>query len=123
MAETNSVFVKTSRYVAGGSTEVNAKAIEWWERDVVQRFDDDEAYVVDQKFEGRLDLITTLFLGEPRYWWVVAMYNNILDPHEEVVAGAVIHIPPLEKVRALFNRSTGGIPSKREVPTSILPIV
>ena len=123
MAETNSTLVRNSRYVSGGTTEVNAKALEWWERNVFTTFDDDQAYVVEKKFEGRLDLITAVFLGEPRYWWVVAMYNNILDPHAELFEGAIIYIPALDKVKSLLTGKLGGVASQREVPLSILPIV
>lgn len=123
MAEKNSTLVRNSRYVSGGTTEVNSRAIEWWERNVFTAFDDDQAYVVEKKFEGRLDLITAVFLGEPRYWWVVAMYNNILDPNAELTEGAIIYIPSLEKVKSLLTGKLGGIASLREVPISILPIV
>lgn len=123
MAELNSTFVRNSRYVSGGTTEVNIKALEWWERNIFTTFNDDKVYVVEKKFEGRLDLITAVFLGEPRYWWVVAMYNNILDPNAELFEGAIIYIPALDKVKSLLIGKLGGIASKREVPLSILPIV
>lgn len=123
MAEKNSTLVRISRYVSGGTTEVNAKALEWWERNVYTAYEDDQPYVVEKKFEGRLDLITALFLGEPRYWWVIAMYNNILDPNAEIFEGAILYIPSVEKTRALLNGKLGGIASLREVPLSILPIV
>lgn len=123
MAQKNSVLIKSSRYVSGGTTEVNANALEWWERVDIPTYLDDQAYVVEKKFAGRLDLITALYLGEPRYWWVVAMYNNILDPNAECTEGSIIYIPPLERVKALLNGKTGGVASLRQVPISILPIV
>lgn len=123
MAEKNSTLVRSSRYVSGGTTEVNANAIEWWERDVISTFDDDTVYVVEKRFVGRLDLITATFLGEPRYWWVVAMYNNLLDPVDELTEGSVIYIPALEKVKSILTGKIGGVASKRQVPLSILPIV
>lgn len=123
MAEKNSVLVKSSRYVSGGTTEVNTNALEWWERNTISLFKDDQTYVIEKKFEGRLDQITALFLGEPRYWWVVAMYNNILDPNAECVEGAILYIPTIDRVKAILNGKTGGIVSLREVPISILPIV
>jgi len=123
MTETNSTLIRNSRYVSGGTTEVNSKALEWWERTILPRFSGDEIYVVEKKFEGRLDLITAVFLGEPRYWWVVAMYNNILDPNAEILEGVIIYIPSLENVRSLLIGRLGGIASLRQVPLSILPIV
>lgn len=123
MAETNSTLVRASRYVSGGSTEVNLKALEWWERTVFPINNDDVSYVVEKRFEGRLDLITALYLKEPRYWWVIAQYNNILDPNAEITEGVILYIPTLERVKAMMSGKIGGVPSTREVPLSILPIV
>ena len=123
MAEKNSTLVRTSRYVSGGTTEVNTRALEWWERTTFPINDDDRTYVVEKRFEGRLDLITALYLGEPRYWWVVAQYNNVLDPHAEIFEGSILYIPTLERVKSILSGKLGGVSSTREVPTSILPIV
>lgn len=123
MAQTNSTLVRSSRYASGGTTEVNSKAIEWWERKVFPVNDDDSTYVVERKFEGRLDLITAVFLKEPRYWWVVAQYNNILDPNAEIIEGVILYIPTLDRIKTILSGQLGGIASTREVPISILPIV
>lgn len=124
MAEKNSVLVRGSRYVSGGTTEVNTNALEWWERTILSSNSDDTRYVVEQKFEGRLDWIAAMFYNnESRYWWVIAQQNNILDPYSEVVTGTILYIPTLERVQAMLSGRTGGIDSKREVKTSILPIV
>lgn len=123
MAETNSTLVRTSRYVSGGETEVNSRALEWWERIQFRTAPDDTTYVVEKKFEGRLDLITAMYLGEPRYWWIVAQYNNILDPHAEISEGRVLYIPSLDRVKLLLSGRTGGVDSTREVPLAILPVV
>ncbi len=123
MSELNSVLNKNSRYVSGGRTEVNPTALEWWERIPLPVNNDDTVYVVEKRFEGRLDQIAAVYLGEPRYWWVIAQYNNILDPYSEISEGAILYIPKIEKVKALMSGKTGGYPSEREVPLSILPIV
>jgi hypothetical protein len=123
MAEKNSVFVRTSRYVSGGETEVNQTALEWWEREILSSAPDDTAYVIERRFEGRLDQIAALFLNDPHLWWVIAQYNNVLDAHAEIIENAVIYIPSTERVNAILNGKTGGVRSTREVPISILPIV
>lgn len=121
--EKNSVLVESSRYVSGGTTEVNGKALEWWDRTVFEQFDDDNIYVVEAKFAGRLDQITALYLGDPRYWWVIAQYNNILDPWSEITEGTILYIPTLTRVQSILNGRIGGVQSTREVPTTVLPIV
>jgi hypothetical protein len=123
MAEKNSVYVQNSRYVSGGTTEVNKTALEWWERKVFPVNSDDTVYVIEKRFEGRLDLISAVFLGEPRYWWVIAQYNNVLDPHSEITEGAIIYIPTLSRVMNTFIGKVGGEVSTRAVPTTIFPIV
>jgi hypothetical protein len=121
--DTNSTRNKNSRYVSGGAAEVNRTAIEWWERTIFAPNIDDRSYVVEARFEGRLDLIAATFLDEPRYWWVIAMHNNILDPYNEIRVGVELRIPTLERVKSIMNGKLGGFTSTREVPISILPIV
>lgn len=123
MAEKNSVFVKASRYVSGGSTEVNSSALEIWERVIFPINDDDTSYVVEKRFEGRADIIAGIYYGEPRYWWIIAQYNNVLDVNAELTEGTVLYIPTLDRVKTILNGTMGGVPSTREVPLAILPIV
>lgn len=123
MSELNSVYRSSSRYVAGGTTETNKLALEWWERNQLKLDVTDRIYVVEKKFAGRLDQISALFLNEPRYWWVIAMLNNILDPYSEVKEGVILYIPTTDRVASLMTGQVGGVDSTREVPTSILPIV
>lgn len=123
MVEKNSVLRRTSRYVSGGETEVNSRALEWWERAFFTPAASDRLYVVERKFEGRLDLISALFLNDPYLWWVIAQYNNVLDPHAEIIEGIALRIPARETVDVMLNGKLGGVRSTREVPTSILPIV
>ncbi len=120
----SSVQRRGSRYACGGVTEVTPTALEWWERTVFASAPDDTFYRVERKFEGRLDLIAALLLGEPRHWWILAQYNNVLDPFAEIVEGAVLVVPSATRVQAILNGGrTGGVPSTREVRPSILPIV
>lgn len=121
--ERNSTRIRTSRYVSGGTTEVNSTALEWWERLHFVSSPDDSVYVVEKRFEGRLDQIAAVFLGEPRYWWIIAMHNNVLDAHAEVREGAVLYIPTPERVKAALSGKLGGVPSTRELPPNVLPIV
>lgn len=123
MSEKNSVYRPTSRYVAGGTTETNKLALEWWDRNYLDLDSTDKVYVVEAKFAGRLDLIAASFLGNPHHWWVIAMLNNILDPHSEIIEGTILYIPTTDRVNSLMSGQTGGVDSTREVPISILPIV
>lgn len=124
MAEKSSVLVRNSRYVSGGTSEVNARAIEWWERTPLTPDDSDVLYVVERRWEGRLDLIANALLGDSRLWWLIAQYNAILDVPGEIREGRVLRVPVKERAQSFLNGRIGGIDSLREVPTdTISPIV
>jgi nucleoid-associated protein YgaU len=124
MATKNSTLVQTSRYVAGGKTEVNTRALEWWERTVFKHDSTDTTYVVDLKTAGRLDIIATVFYNDPALWWFIAQYNSILDVYGEIVVGRVLRIPTKSRVQAMLTGKLGGFASQREVPlTNVTPII
>lgn len=124
MDKTNtSLNRRTTRYVSGGDTETADRFMEWWERRNYQLDETDTTYVVEKRFVGRLDLISAVFLKEPRHWWVIAMYNNILDPYSEIYEGVILYIPSIERLSDLLDGKIGGVASTREVPRTILPIV
>lgn len=55
---------------------------------------DDEYVTVTNETENRLDLIAYQYYGSPRYWWVIALANYILDPFE-IPAGSTLRVPPM----------------------------
>ena len=40
-----------------------------------------------------LTRVAAKVLGDPRYWWVVADFNDILDPFAELEEGAELRLP------------------------------
>ena len=61
----------------------------------IQRSNADDAYeTVTLETENRLDIIAYKYYGSPRYWWVIALANYIIDPFD-IPAGSVLRIPPL----------------------------
>lgn len=113
----NSVYnSKNGRYVLGGQTEVSAQQLEWWNRVSMKVDPSDLVYFMEKKYEGRPDTLGYVFYGDPGLWWVIAQYNNILDPFTELVEGRILLIPTLERVNSQLiapNKKTGGIPSTR----------
>lgn len=114
---------KNSRYVAGGLTETANGFIEWWERANFKRDEGDIIYVVENFYENRLDLISAVFYGQSRYWWLIAQYNNILDPFSEVEAGRVLFIPTPDRAQMMTDTRKGGVPSTRIPIKLISPII
>lgn len=124
MNEKNSVNMPKSRYVSGGSTETNQFRLEWWERTQLVWNDTDSTYVVEPKSVGRLDLIASAFLGDSHLWWLIAQYNAILDPFNEVTVGRTLRIPSKDHAQSMLGGKLGGYQSTREVPlTNITSIV
>lgn len=63
------------------------------------RLTNQDAFItIQNKDNGRLDLMATEFYGDPRLWWVIALANNIVDPTYGVEVGTVIRIPRPENV-------------------------
>lgn len=120
----SSVYNKTSRYVHGGSTEVGELGIEWWERRNFKTDPTDTIFTVDNFHSNRLDLIANIFYGEPRYWWIIAQVNNILDPQQEVYPGRILSIPSKDRLMLLLNGKVGGFNSERQQDLNIIaPVI
>ena len=123
MANTNSLFNKYSRYVAGGTTETANGKIEWWDKNQMPSDNTDVSYAVEDFYVGRLDLIASVFYNEPRYWWVIAQYNNILDPFSEITGGRILAIPSKDRLQFMLSTKQGGVPSTKIAINVISPVI
>ena len=123
MANQNSLFNRYSRYTAGGTTETANGFIEWWEKTNFPADASDTLYTVEAFYTGRLDLIANTFYNEPRYWWFIAQYNNILDPISEIVTGRVLRIPTKIRMEMILGNKQGGIESTKQPVNTISPII
>ena len=112
----NSVYnAKNGRYVIGGSTEVSAGMIEWWSKNKNSHDPTDLVYFFEKKYEGRPDMLGYLFYGDVGLWWVICQYNNIINPFDELVEGAILLIPLLSRIKQEYMQtaSIGGNISTR----------
>jgi hypothetical protein len=123
MANTNSLYNKFSRYVAGGTTETANGKIEWWDKNQMPSDSSDISYAVEDFYVGRLDLIASVFYNEPRYWWVIAQYNNILDPFSEITGGRILSIPSKDRLQFMLSSKQGGVPSTKISINVISPVI
>jgi len=59
--------------------------------------------------EGRIDLCAIDALGETQYYWMLLMYNGIIDVNE-LTTGKILKIPDKDKIEELYFRvkSIGG---------------
>lgn len=113
----NSVYnSKNGRYVIGGDTEVSVAKLEWWNKASIKRDPTDLVYFFEKKYQDRPELLGYVFYGDIGMWWIIAQYNSILDPREELVEGKLLLIPTLERVKHELispNLKVGGIESTR----------
>lgn len=63
----------------------------------------DAVFIVDIETTNRLDIVSQYCYSTPKYWWVIAQANYIIDPFD-VPFGTALRIPPLS---SLYNK--GGI--------------
>lgn len=106
---------KNGRYVLGGTSEVSARALEWWDRRRVAKDVSDLVYALEEQYVGKLWLLANTIYGDPELEWVILEYNDILDPEIELVKGMRLLLPTPEKVNSVYRKDTspGGIPSTR----------
>lgn len=76
---------------------------ESWFQKTVDISSSDQYIVVTKDEENRLDKISLQHYSTPRYWWVIALANYIIDPFD-VPVGTQLRIPPL---LSLYNK--GGV--------------
>ena len=123
MRNNNSLLNTSSRYVQGGVSETQDNKIEWWERTIFKKDPSDQIYVIENIYQGRLDSISAVFYGDPRFWWFLAQYNNVLDPASEILPGRILLIPTKDRLQLMLTGRIGGISSTRVEVPSIPPIV
>jgi hypothetical protein len=56
-----------------------------------------------EKFVNRPDAISHNVYGNSKYWWIIAMVNEIRDPFVEFTLGRKLKIPDLDLVRREFG--------------------
>lgn len=76
---------------------------ESWFQKTIDYSAEDIYHVVTMVDCNRLDIIANRYYNSPRYWWVIAIANYIIDPFD-VPVGTTLRIPPLV---SLYNK--GGV--------------
>lgn len=77
--------------------ELSGQYHETYEPYVIPKSESDYYYKVEKKNENRLDIISNVVYNTPRFWWVIAMANGIVDPFK-VPADTILRIPPIASI-------------------------
>lgn len=123
MNKSNSLYLNTSRYVHGGDTETANNRLEWWNKRNLEMDPSDQVYVVENVYEGNPQALASVFYGDPRLWWFLCQYNNVLDPISEITAGRVLYIPMKDRMTLMMTGRQGGYDSQRELVPTIPPVI
>jgi len=100
----NSLSKKHSRMLNLGETEIKGNKIGWWEREVLQKNPStDITITLNSEFHKRPHMVSYRYYNTPSLFWLVLLYNNIVDVEEEFTKGTEITIP--NKSRALSEMS------------------
>lgn len=78
------------------TTLLNSDIFDKFRDDVKDEYEYEVGYI-PEGFEHRPDLISNVFYGSPKYWWLVLLVNDINDPFEGLNQGDQILIPKLNK--------------------------
>ena len=76
------------------NTIVNAPSFDSIVTDIEGAFDYEVGYV-PLGYEHRPDLISNVFYGSPKNWWLLMLVNNIVDPFEGFAVNERILIPKI----------------------------
>lgn len=80
-----------------GGTPVDGWHLGYWVGREVPTSEYDKIVTINQRYEGRPDLLSYDEYGTPSYWWVFAIRNpdTIIDPVNDFKAGRDIYIPKM----------------------------
>jgi len=94
-----------SRYVLSGLVEHDQEQYlsTWFIPYFYSLLNSDDVYhVVKSNEENRLDLISYRYYGTSKYWWVIALVNELYDPFFDVKAGKMIRVPSMDFIYKRF---------------------
>lgn len=74
--------------------------------DPTVRRSDEFSYQVKSEDVGNLDKIAAMYYGQgsETLWWIIALYNGIIDPSAEMKVGQVLRIPSQVAVASFVSR-------------------
>lgn len=72
----------------------------------IMDFENYNNYTIPQFAEGRIDIISYVNYETVDLWWLIAQFNNIIDPINELCTGRVIRIPSLSEYYRFYNENS-----------------
>lgn len=63
-----------------------------------------DTYQVTDSDACNLPGIAFKVYGDKNYWWIIGLYNGIVDPITDLEPGLVLQLPSLADINALFSK-------------------
>ena len=102
---------KNSRYIDTDLIKFSDGISYWgvWNR-MLELKDSEESFkykehVVKAGEVGCLDILSEKYFNNERLWWVIAAFNNLIDPVSEMVVGQKIKIPNAQFIQLFLGRT------------------
>ncbi len=78
----------------------------YWEtkKDITNEYTNDTVFLIDhERFVNRPDAISHTVYGNSKYWWMIALKNNIKNPFHEFYKGRKLLIPDFVIVKEILG--------------------
>lgn len=94
----NSLENNKSRYARNGSTDKYRNRLGWWEQAPIDSDITDTKMILDVRYNQRPDILADELYGDKNLSWIILLRNNMVDPFQEFVTGAVVFVPDRNRV-------------------------
>ncbi len=62
-----------------------------------------QSYTLSDFDESNLPGLAYKFYGDTGYWWIIGLYNGIIDPISGLTPGTVLQLPSLADINSLLT--------------------
>ena len=101
---------QNSRYIQGGTTDLFANRIGFWQRRKFPKHESDTTLVIDARYDRKPWLVAHDKYNDVELMWFILQYNTILDINTEFVAGKVLKLPTQTRLfMDLLSRGTNSV--------------
>jgi hypothetical protein len=74
--------------------------VETFNQSIIRPSEQDIYHTVLREQENRLDIIANIYYGDPSFFWVIALANELVDPFV-VTTGSILRIPAITSLYTL----------------------
>ena len=88
----------------GGYQELDMFSSAYLGRDIRKEIREFTNVEITPEYASAPDLISFDKYGTTRLWWIICLYNGIVDPTFDIKSGVVLRIPSLEGIKSYLAK-------------------